>query len=82
MKDTRTLRLFVHREEKWYPEVEVPADLDDTEAYQWAKKHCFREIHPISPKLAHHKTYSSNRETRVVNKYGRYTVLVSESGAA
>ena len=82
MKDTRTLRLFVYREEKWYPEVEVPADLDDTEAYQWAKKHCFREIHPTFPKLAHHKTYSSNRETRVVNENGRFTVYVSESEAA
>ena len=80
MKDTRTLRLFVHREEKWYPEVEVPADLDDREAYQWAKKHCFREIHPISPKLAHHKTYSSNRTTRAFSKHGLY--VVSETEAA
>jgi len=35
MSDTRTVTFKVLREETWYPEYEVPANLDDDEALEY-----------------------------------------------
>jgi len=63
MKKTRTLRLMVSREETWYPEIEVPAQLDDDDALEWAMRHRSDEIYD---ECLNKRTYDSDTMTQVV----------------
>tara|TARA_R110000796_G_C14216222_1_gene393970 strand:- start:244 stop:453 length:210 start_codon:yes stop_codon:yes gene_type:complete len=63
MKKTRSLHLMVSRTECWYPNVEVPAHLDDDEAIEWAMEHRSDEIYD---EYLHKYTYDSDTMTQVV----------------
>lgn len=42
---SRKIQLMVTRREEWYPVFEVPAHLDNDEAYEWVMEHFSDEVH-------------------------------------
>lgn len=63
MEKTRSLHLMVTRTECWYPNVDVPAHLDDDEALRWAMEHRSDEIYD---EYLHKYSYDSDTTTQIV----------------
>lgn len=65
MKKTRHLNLMVSRMECWYPNVDVPAHLDDEQALEWAMEHRSNEIYD---EYLHKYTYYSDTMTQIASQ--------------
>ena len=65
MSDTRTVTFKVVREETWYPEYEVPSNLDDDEVLDYIHSYCPDEVFDD---MLNKYTYDFDMSVEITNK--------------